>query len=156
MSLGPSEEGVKHSEGPQTLSFQHRFKSGALCKLTVDLASVKAGKFRPTLVWSGRPPSKKRELITWTLSVFATVANRAQASIRYSFWHEPGRSETWDCRPENGPDGLNGKRNPAGIWRLRSWQQQSARWRSRPRAMGGRRPSNDPARYRKGLCARFH
>ena len=90
-------------EGPQILKFQHHFKSGALCKLTVDLASVKAGTFRPTLVWSGRPPSKVRELVTWTLSVFATVANRAQASVRFSFWHEPGRSETWDCRPGERP-----------------------------------------------------
>ena len=90
-------------EGPQILTFQHRFKSGALCKLTVDLASVKAGKFRPHFVWSGRPPSKKPELIAWTLGVFATVANRAQASIRYTFCHEPGRCETWDCRPGERP-----------------------------------------------------
>jgi hypothetical protein len=100
------------SEGPQTLSFQHRFRSGALCKLTVDLASVKAGTFRPTLVWSGRPPSKKRELITWTLSVFASVANRAQASVRFSFWHEPGRSETWDCRPGERPGRIKREEEP--------------------------------------------
>ena len=70
-------------EGPQILTFQHRFKSGTLCKLTVDLATVKAGTFRPRFVWSGPRPSKGRELIAWTLSVFATVANRAQASVRY-------------------------------------------------------------------------
>jgi hypothetical protein len=99
-------------EGPQILKFQYRFKSGALCKLTVDLATVKAGKFRPTLVWSGRPPSKKRELITWTLSVFATVANRAQASIRYTFWHEPGRSETWDCSPGERPRRIKREAEP--------------------------------------------
>jgi hypothetical protein len=100
------------SEGPQTLSFQHRFRSGALCKLTVDLASVKAGTFRPTLVWSGRPPSKKRELITWTLSVFASVANRAQAFVRFSFWNEPGRSETWDCRPGERPRRIKREEEP--------------------------------------------
>jgi hypothetical protein len=111
MSLRASAEGVKHSEGPQ-ISFQHRFRSGALCTLTVDLASVKAGKFRPTLVWSGRPPSKKHELIAWTVSVFATVANRAQASIRFSFWHEPGRSETWDCHPGEKPRRIASKDEP--------------------------------------------
>jgi hypothetical protein len=42
------------STGPQTLSFQHRFASGALCKLTVDLATVKAGEFQPRFIWSGR------------------------------------------------------------------------------------------------------
>ena len=40
--------------------FQCRFRSGALCKLTVDLATVKAGKFRPRFVWSGPRPSKGR------------------------------------------------------------------------------------------------
>jgi hypothetical protein len=99
MSLKPSADGVKHSEAPQVLRFQRRFASGALCKLTVDLASVKAGTFRPHFIWSGRPPSKKRQLIAWSLGVFASVANRTQTTIRYSFWHEPGRSETWDCRP---------------------------------------------------------
>lgn len=69
-------------EGPQILTFLHRFKSEALCKLTVDLATVKAA---------------------WTLSVFADVANRAQASVLFSFWHRPGRSETWECRPGERP-----------------------------------------------------
>src|SRR6478736_5112413 len=103
MSLGPGADGVKHSEGPQILRFKHRFRNGALCSLEVDLATVKAGAFRPRFVWSGPRPSKVRELIAWTLSVFATVANRAQASVLFSFWHEPGRSETWECRPGERP-----------------------------------------------------
>jgi hypothetical protein len=103
MSLGPDADGVKHSEGPQVLRFKHRFRNGALCRLEADLATVKAGAFRPRFVWSGPRPSKKREFIAWTLSVFATVASRAQASVRFSFWHEPGRSETWDCRPGERP-----------------------------------------------------
>ena len=100
------------STGPHTLSFQHRFRSGALCKLSVDLASVKAGEFQPRFIWSGRPPSKKRELIAWTLNVFATVANRTQAFVRFSFWHEPGRSETWDCRPGERPRRIKREEEP--------------------------------------------
>jgi hypothetical protein len=103
MSLGPDADGVKHSEGPQILRFKCRFRNGALCSLEVDLATVKAGAFRPRFVWSGPRPSKVRELIAWTLSVFATVANRAQASVRLSFWREPGRSETWECHPGERP-----------------------------------------------------
>jgi hypothetical protein len=114
MSLGPGADGVKHSEGegPQVLQFQHRFRSGALCRLTVDLATVKAGAFRPRFVWSGRRPSKGRELIAWTLSVFATVASRAQASILFSFWHRPGRSETWMCRPGERPQRIKREDEP--------------------------------------------
>lgn len=101
------------SEAPETLSFRHRFANGALCKIAVDLASVKAGEFRPRFVWSGRPPSKKqREFIAWTLGAFATVANRAQASIRCSFWREPGRSETWDCRPGERPQRIKREAEP--------------------------------------------
>lgn len=59
--------------------------------------------FRPEFVWSGRPPSKVRELIAWTLRIFAMVANRAQTPVVYSFWHEPGRSGTWVCRPGERP-----------------------------------------------------
>jgi hypothetical protein len=112
MSLGTGAGGVKHSEGPQILRFKHRVRNGALCSLEVDLATVKAGKFRPQFIWSGPRPSKVRELIAWTLSVFATVANRAQASVLYSFWHEPGRSETWECRPGERPRRIARKDEP--------------------------------------------
>jgi hypothetical protein len=112
MSLGPDADGVKHSEGPQVLRFKHRFRNGALCRLEADLATVKAGAFRPRFVWNGPRPSKVRELIAWTLTVFATVADRAQASVFFSFWHEPGRSETWECRPGERPRRIARKDEP--------------------------------------------
>jgi hypothetical protein len=113
MNLGPDADGVKHSEGPQVLRFEHRFRNGALCSLEVDLATVKAGAFRPQFIWSGQRPSKVRELIAWTLSVLATVADRAQASVRFSFWPEPGRSETWDCRPGERPRRIKREEEPS-------------------------------------------
>jgi hypothetical protein len=112
MSLGPDADGVKHSEGPQTLRFKHRFRNGALCSVEVDLATVKAGKLRPEFIWSGQRPSKVRELIAWTLTVFETVVNRAQTSVRYSFWSKPGRSETWDCRPGERPRRIKREEEP--------------------------------------------
>jgi hypothetical protein len=131
------------SEAPHgSLTFAHRFKSGALCRLTVDLATVKAGTFRPTLVWSGRPPSKKRELIAWTLDVFVTVANRAQASIRYSFWREPGRSETWDCRPGERPRRIKREAEPCRNVASAIMAAAIAAWQSDPgRAKRGGRMS---------------
>jgi hypothetical protein len=112
VSLGPDAGGVKDSEGPQVLRFEHSYRNGALCSLEVDLATVRAGTFRPQFIWSGQRPSKMRELIAWTLSVFATVANHAQASVRFSFWREPGRSETWDCRPGERPQRIKREDEP--------------------------------------------
>jgi hypothetical protein len=52
------------SEAPQTLTFKHRFRSGALCRVAVDLEAVRNGTFRPHFVWNGRG-HEPRELIAW-------------------------------------------------------------------------------------------
>ena len=64
------------SEAPQTLSFQHRFASGALCEVQIDLEAVRDNTFEPRFRWKGRK-HKVLEFISWVLSVFATVADRA-------------------------------------------------------------------------------
>jgi RecA-family ATPase len=64
MSLGPGAEGVKHSEGPQVLRFQHRFRSGALCEVEIDLEAVRDNSLVPHFSWNGTK-HRPRELITW-------------------------------------------------------------------------------------------
>jgi hypothetical protein len=110
------------SEAPQILSFQHRFASGALCKIVVDLGQVKTNTFRPHFVWNGRG-HKPRELIAWVTEIFQIVATRTGVPIMYVFSHNSGRTETWLCAPDERRDGSRAKMNPAGIRFLRSCSQ---------------------------------
>ena len=79
MSLRASAEGVKHSEGPQVLQFQHRFRSGALCKVVVDLEQIRNNMFTPHFEWNGRS-CKRRELVQWIVGVSGCVHACGRAS----------------------------------------------------------------------------
>ena len=89
-------------DGPQTLTFRHRFGSGSLCEVTIDLEAVRANTFRPHFCWNGRT-HKAREFIGWVRSVFATVCERAQVPVLWCFVHRSGVSETWVFAPGEKP-----------------------------------------------------
>jgi hypothetical protein len=70
------------SEAPHgSLTFVHRFKSGALCTISIDLEKVRNGTFRPDFIWHGRS-HKPRELIAWVTEIFQVVAARTGISLR--------------------------------------------------------------------------
>jgi hypothetical protein len=96
---------------PRTLSFQHRFRSGALCSLEVDLAEVRINRFRPHFKWSGRS-YKRRELVRWIVGVFQVVATRAEVPIVYVFSAKNGESESWLCDPGQRPRRLPKESEP--------------------------------------------
>jgi hypothetical protein len=111
MSLGPDADGVKHSEGPQVLRFERRFRNGALCRLKVDLAEVRTNTFRPHFVWSGRA-CKRRELVQWIVGVFQVVSTRTGVSMGYCFPWKNGESETWLFDPGQRPRRLARQSEP--------------------------------------------
>ena len=85
------------------LRFAHRFKSGALCEVEIDLEAVRDNTFTPRFRWQGRK-HKVREFISWVLSVFATVADRAGVPVIWCFVHRGnGSSETWVFEPNKKP-----------------------------------------------------
>jgi hypothetical protein len=85
------------------LKFAHRFKSGALCEVEIDLDAVRDNTFRPHFRWNGRK-HKARELIAWVRSVFADVASRTGVPIVCCFVrHGSGSSETWLFPPNETP-----------------------------------------------------
>jgi hypothetical protein len=76
------------------LKFAHRFKSGALCEVEIDLEAVRDNSFTPRFRWKGRK-HKVRELIAWVRSVFAEVASRTGVPMVWCFVrHGSGSSET--------------------------------------------------------------
>ena len=85
------------------LQFAHRFKSGALCEVEIDLEAVRANTFTPSFRWNGRK-HKVRELIAWVRSVFAEVASRTGVPIVWCFVRRgSGSSETWLFPPNERP-----------------------------------------------------
>jgi hypothetical protein len=99
------------SEAPQTLPFEHRFRSGALCSLEIDLAEVRTNTFRPHFVWNGRG-HKPRELIAWVTEIFQVVATRTGVPIMYVFAYDSGRTETSACAPDEKPRRIARKDEP--------------------------------------------
>jgi hypothetical protein len=77
------------SEAFRTLSFQHRFASGALCKIVVALEQAKTNTFRPHFVWNGRS-CKRRELVRWIVGVFQIVSTRSGVPMGDCFPREDG------------------------------------------------------------------
>jgi hypothetical protein len=85
------------------LRFAHRFKSGALCEVEIDLEAVRENTITPCFRWKGRK-YKARELIAWVRSVFAEVASRTGIPIVWCFVHRgSGSSETWLFPPNKTP-----------------------------------------------------
>jgi hypothetical protein len=85
------------------LRFAHRFKSGALCEFEIDLEAVRDNSFTPHFRWNGRK-HKVREFISWVLSAFATVADRAGVPVIWCFVHQGnGATETWLFEPGEKP-----------------------------------------------------
>ena len=85
------------------LRFAHRFKSGALCEVEIDLEAVHDNSFTPHFRWNGRK-HKAREFISWVLSVFATVADRTEVPVIWCFVHRGnGAIESWIFEPGEKP-----------------------------------------------------
>jgi hypothetical protein len=121
-------------DGPQTLTFRHRFRSGSLCKVAIDLEAVRANTFRPHFHWNGRT-HKAREFIGWVRSVFATVCERAQVPVLWCFVHRSGVSETWVFAPGEKPRRI---KRATSLLATRLARSCSPRARSsRPNAKGG-------------------
>jgi hypothetical protein len=98
------------SEAFRTLSFQHRFASGALCKIVVALEQAKTNTFRPHFVWNGRS-CKRRELVRWIVGVFQIVSTRSGVPMGDCFPREDG-SETWLFEPGQRPRRLARQSEP--------------------------------------------
>ena len=92
------------------LRFAHRFKSGALCEVEIDLEAVRDNRFIPHFRWRGRThssdngpesrPCKAREFICWARDVFEIVADRAGVPVLWCFVHRGnGATETWIFAP---------------------------------------------------------
>ena len=111
MNLGPSADGVKHSEGPQVLHFRHRFGSGSLCTIAIDLEKVRNGSFQPRFMWNGRA-HKPREFIDWATEIFQIVAARTGVPFVYVFSLDSGRTETWVFSPGQKPRRIARKNEP--------------------------------------------
>jgi hypothetical protein len=85
------------------LRFAHRFKSGALCEVEIDLEAVRDNTFTPRFRWKGTK-HKTRELIAWVRSVFAEVASRTGVPIVWCFVRRgSGSTETWLFPPNERP-----------------------------------------------------
>lgn len=84
------------------LKFAHRFKSGALCEVEIDLEAIRDNTLAPHFRWNGRT-HKAREFIGWVRSVFATVCERTQVPVLWCFVHRSGVSETWVFAPGEKP-----------------------------------------------------
>lgn len=102
---------MSEENDPRILRFQHRFSSGALCSLEVDLAEVRANTYRPHFVWSGRG-HKLRELVGWVTEIFQVVATRTGVPIVYVFAAKNGESESWLCDPGQRPRRLPKESEP--------------------------------------------
>ena len=91
------------SEVPHgSLTFAHRFQSGALCTISIDLEKVRNGTFRPNFIWNGRR-HRPRELIAWVTEIFQVVAARTGIPFMYVFSRDSGRTETWIFSPGERP-----------------------------------------------------
>ena len=53
----------------RVLRFTHRFRSGALCEVEIDLEAVRDNSFTPHFRWHGTT-HKAHELISWVRDVF--------------------------------------------------------------------------------------
>ena len=85
------------------LRFAHRFKSGALCEVEIDLEAVRDNTFTPCFRWNGRK-HKVREFISWVLSVFGIVADRKGVPVLWCFVHRGnGATQTWLFEPGERP-----------------------------------------------------
>ena len=85
------------------LRFAHRFKSGALCEVEIDLEAVRANSFTPHFRWRGTT-HKAQEFICWARDVFRIVANRAGVPVMWCFVHRgSGATETWLFKPGEKP-----------------------------------------------------
>jgi hypothetical protein len=91
------------SQAGRVLRFAHRFRSGALCEIEVDLEAVRHNSFTPHFRWRGTI-HKAHELIAWVRSVFAEVASRTGVPIVWCFVRRgSGSSETWLFPPNERP-----------------------------------------------------
>ena len=85
------------------LKFTHRFKSGALCEVEIDLEAVRDNSFTPHFRWRGTT-HKAHEFICWARDVFGIVANRAGVPVLWCFVHRGnGATETWIFEPGERP-----------------------------------------------------
>ena len=85
------------------LKFTHRFKSGALCEIEIDLEAVRANSFTPHFRWRGTT-HKAHEFVFWARDVFRIVANRAGVPVMWCFVHRGnGATETWIFEPGEKP-----------------------------------------------------
>jgi hypothetical protein len=109
--LSDARGGAVMSAGLQTLTFQHRFRSGALCQIEVNLAEVKSGTFTPNFTWRGHG-HKPREMIAWVLSAFRIVANRTGERIVHVFIDDDLKTETWVIPPNEKPRRIAQKAEP--------------------------------------------
>jgi hypothetical protein len=101
------------SEVPHgSLTFAHRFKSGALCTISIDLEKVRNGTFRPNFIWNGRR-HRPRELIAWVTEIFQVVAVRTGVPFMYVFSGDSGRTETWIFSPGEKPRRIARKDEPS-------------------------------------------
>ena len=94
------------------LQFAHRFKSGALCEVEIDLEAVRANSFTPHFRWRGTT-HKAQEFICWARDVFRIAANRAGVPILWCFVHRGnGATETWIFEPGERPRRIARKDEP--------------------------------------------
>ena len=93
------------------LTFRHRFRSGALCSIAINLEEARSGHFRPNFVWNG-PRPKRREFIAWGTHVFSSLAERVGKSVVYSYVHSNGQTETWIHEPNVRPRRLKRELEP--------------------------------------------
>lgn len=94
------------------LRFGHRFKSGALCEIAVDLDAVRAYSFRPHFIWNGHS-HKPREFITWAKEIFRIVSARAGTRVVYVYSYRNGESESWIFEPNQRPQRMPKKYEPS-------------------------------------------
>jgi hypothetical protein len=78
----------------RVLRFTHRFRSGALCEIEIDVEAVRDNSFTPHFRWRGTT-HKAHEFICWARDVFGIVANRAGVPVLWCFVHR-GNGATRD------------------------------------------------------------
>ena len=98
-------------EPSQILHFQHRFHSGMLCSIDINLEEARTGSLRPNFVWNG-PRPKTREFIAWGTHVFSTLAARVGKTILYCYVHSNGQTETWIHEPNFRPRRIRREHEP--------------------------------------------
>jgi len=99
--LAPQNSGTDIT--PKTLTFRHRFRSGALCEMTVRLFANGMPAGVPSYTWNGPVPKLQGERLDWELNCFRVIAERTGTTTFYGAYLSNGQIKTWRCDPHQKP-----------------------------------------------------